>query len=1125
MSAGSGVPGAPLESLLRGSRRALACLAAAASLFLPAPALAASLDPALKWTTAETDHFVVYWYQGEELAAQRLLQIAEPIHHKVTTALGWTPKSKTHVVLTDTTDTANGFAVAVPFNTIRLFVTAPQEGSSLENYDDWLTVLFTHELTHIVHIDKVGGMPSLLRGVFGSVIDPNQVEPRWIVEGLATYQETQLTSAGRGRASFAEMLIRAAVLADRFPPISRAGGDTEQWPGGYVPYIFGVQFWQHLRDRYGDAAIKEFTRRTGNEVFPFFPFYPRLNGHAKKAFGKSFYALWREWGQELRVRYNQEWERLSQSGLTPIERLTRHGGLVMAPRVSPDGKRVVYSSSNGQGPAAIRVMDVDGKNDKVLLEKYTADGFGWSPDSAVVAFGAEKLWQDFYLWSDIYTYSFDEKRVERKTRGARARTPEFKPDGTELVFVTNDVSNNDLATLKVDQSITWITNHTDWTQYSTPRWKPDGSVIAVSTWAQGGYRDVVLLDPKGKIVQRITADRAIDRDPTWTADGQYLLFSSDRTGIANLYAYQPSEGRYYQVTNLLHGAFQPSVTPDGAWIVFQGYDADGYDVYRTAFDPKTWREIGWTFDAEMFDATCKPPPGFQTRAPEDAGEEAEIAASNGTEPRPGSRSLPRPNPRPWDDPSDGVLAELASSKPERSYRGHPSDADAGTGTVATAIAAATAATATAAASSAADPAQEPVPDAREANENAAAKGGRPKNRPDKNAGVDLSNVPQKPFRPWKTLFPPRYWLPAQLYITESGLTVGAFTGGTDPLFRHGYSAWVNYNSAANFVGGGARYYNDRWRPTLYTGVDTYVVDYGQSLYELADFRESGNHLYNVHSTGEHYFEQRVVGQAGAYYYWRRKYFFSLRYLFDHRTAWTELNARTYDPFLPVAGNFAGPSFAVTLDRTEQYRWSISPAKGYRLSATVEALEPMFGSDYRKEIGTLETRAYLPVPVVKHSVLGLRAVASYAQGDDIRPNTFRLGGALGESALSFATPNYYSLRGFPFFAFGGERLLLASAEYRFPIWRVNRGIGTGPFYLRTLHGAVFADSGQAWNVDEEMSIDGFHTGVGAELRADTIWFYYFPITIRLGYAFAPTGDERGYPLGDPYGFVFTLGTSF
>jgi hypothetical protein len=44
------------------------------------------------------------------------------------------------------------------------------------------------------------------------------------------------------------------------------------------------------------------------------------------------------------------------------------------------------------------------------------------------------------------------------------------------------------------------------------------------------------------------------------------------------------------VTNLLTGAFFPDISPDGRWIYFSGYHADGFHIERIPFDPATWRD-------------------------------------------------------------------------------------------------------------------------------------------------------------------------------------------------------------------------------------------------------------------------------------------------------------------------------------------------------------------------------------------------------------------------------------------------------------------------------------------------------------------------------------------------------
>jgi len=71
----------------------------------------------------------------------------------------------------------------------------------------------------------------------------------------------------------------------------------------------------------------------------------------------------------------------------------------------------------------------------------------------------------------------------------------------------------------------------------------------------------------------VTQDRAFERDPAWTPDGQWLLFSSDRSGVYDIYAWRPGEIR--QVTRMVLGAFEPQPSPDGKQLALVTYSARG----------------------------------------------------------------------------------------------------------------------------------------------------------------------------------------------------------------------------------------------------------------------------------------------------------------------------------------------------------------------------------------------------------------------------------------------------------------------------------------------------------------------------------------------------------------------
>ena len=113
---------------------------------------ASLFDPAYRFRTLPTEHFVIHFHQGEDALARRMARIAEDTWHALERSLGLTPPRRTLIVLADQTELFNGYATPVPYDTVVLYAVAPSGSSS--DFDDWLRLLFTHEFTHIVHLDR-----------------------------------------------------------------------------------------------------------------------------------------------------------------------------------------------------------------------------------------------------------------------------------------------------------------------------------------------------------------------------------------------------------------------------------------------------------------------------------------------------------------------------------------------------------------------------------------------------------------------------------------------------------------------------------------------------------------------------------------------------------------------------------------------------------------------------------------------------------------------------------------------------------------------------------------------------------------------------------------------------------
>jgi hypothetical protein len=565
---------------MRQHLRATLLLAVAAAL---ATRLAAQVPPNEHWMTLQTAHFRVHYPRGLDELGRRAAVRAERAWSGLAQGLVAPPRGRVDLVVSDNVDASNGYATPLPTNRVVVFAHPPVDEPLLSFYDDWMQLVISHELTHIFHLDYGRGPFRALREVLGRspIAFPNLFTPGWTKEGLAVYEESRLTRAGRLRGSLHEMEIRTAVLEDRFFSIDRASGSPARWPGPYTQYTYGSEFMRWLGERYGDDRVREFVRVTGRRLVPY-----RLDAAARTAFGVTLATAWGQWHGELQVRYTALADSLRREGVTEPEVLTREGYYASFPRFSPDGSSIAYAAATGREEPQTRIVDAAGHGRK-LAARTTLAPVAWLPDGAGLVTSQIDLRDPYHELSDLYRVGRDGD-VDRLTGGSRIEEPDVRADG-RIVAIRGGGGTTVpvLVDARTGAAREMVGASLD-VQWAAPRWSPDGSRIAVSRWRRGGFYDVVVIDTLGAVVRELTHDRAVDAVPAWSPDGRYVLFSSDRDGIPNLYAYDLAADRLLRVTRVPTGAFEPDVSRDGRWIAFSLYHADGYHVARIPFDPSTW---------------------------------------------------------------------------------------------------------------------------------------------------------------------------------------------------------------------------------------------------------------------------------------------------------------------------------------------------------------------------------------------------------------------------------------------------------------------------------------------------------------------------------------------------------
>ena len=546
--------------------------AVAVLLLMLAPALASAatrFDPRLRFRTYRTAHFDVHAHQGEEALARRLTAIAERVRARFEPTLG-VPRGRVQVILVDQTDISNGSADPFPYDVIEITAVPPTGEEEIGNTTDWLELVFTHEYTHILHLDRSRGFMGGVRAIFGRapLVFPNVFLPVWQIEGFATYEESRMTGQGRVPAGDFRVLVDVPARLRRFEPIDRAGGGLDDWPDGNAAYAYGAYFHEYLSKRFGATRVESLADATAARL-------PLLGSPAfKKVFGESVKPLWRDF------RESRERSVAGASSVTDAaaRQLTHDGYVVAAPRIGSDGA-VYYRTTNADGfPALMRLADGTARRLAWrVLGVRTAVGADW------VVFDQLERVRSVAIYSDLYAVRRTGGSVVRLTRDARAGHPDLSPDGRRIICVVQATGRRALALmdfapgrLPVKPRVLVDDVESD---YAGPRWSPDGSQIVAERF-RAGLHELVLVDAGTGAVRPLLA-RADARlvTPSWVHDGSSILFSANLDGGPfNVYAVDVRTGDVRQITDSVSGAQSAELASDGS-LIYVGLTVAGYDLF------------------------------------------------------------------------------------------------------------------------------------------------------------------------------------------------------------------------------------------------------------------------------------------------------------------------------------------------------------------------------------------------------------------------------------------------------------------------------------------------------------------------------------------------------------------
>jgi Tol biopolymer transport system component len=124
------------------------------------------------------------------------------------------------------------------------------------------------------------------------------------------------------------------------------------------------------------------------------------------------------------------------------------------------------------------------------------------------------------------------------------------------------------------------------TTLSSPSLSRDGQRVAMYRSVNAGNPDIWVLETKRGVFSRFTSDVADDVGPVWSPNGDRIAFSSNRTGVPDIYQKAVTAGGSEE--RLLSTAQPKSVTdwsPDGRLLLFSSRDPKkGTDIWALPLD-------------------------------------------------------------------------------------------------------------------------------------------------------------------------------------------------------------------------------------------------------------------------------------------------------------------------------------------------------------------------------------------------------------------------------------------------------------------------------------------------------------------------------------------------------------
>lgn len=210
-----------------------------------------------------------------------------------------------------------------------------------------------------------------------------------------------------------------------------------------------------------------------------------------------------------------------------MRQLTGHNSLLLSPDCSHDGRRIVFNSDKVWDQDLYVLDIVPRSRERKISTTFTLEQSAeWSPDGSRLAYSAN---------GDIYVSSSNGSGARRLTSGyAIDVSPTWSPDGKSIAFVSDRTGSPQIYVMNAGggeiKRLTYGSYNTD------PSWSPNPRVNKIAyVNVSGSQANIFTINPDSSENKQLTSGSRRNENPSWSPDGHFISFSSNRTATKDIY--------------------------------------------------------------------------------------------------------------------------------------------------------------------------------------------------------------------------------------------------------------------------------------------------------------------------------------------------------------------------------------------------------------------------------------------------------------------------------------------------------------------------------------------------------------------------------------------------------------